>query len=374
MTHARWTVSGAVALALAITAVNLLRGVTPPRPAAPRSQLQVPLDEQACAACHSEVVQQFATTPHRRTLTPGTDDSLRQAFTEASQLQAREFGEYRLLQDRLTVISPLAGQTFPVDWVFGSGHHARTPVTLDRDLQGRTTLLEHRLSWYPGVSAGLVDFTLGNAAAGTASAGTEACGKSLNSDATAECFGCHTTFLPFDGPAIAWNKLVPGVRCARCHLTDRAHVAAAERGAHDLRMDSWKSLSPRDSIRRCGECHRRADQLTPDELRTDNLMLVRFAPVGLEQSRCFQQQSTKRLDCVTCHDPHRPAETDPAFYSAQCAVCHTGASPQEPRCRVEPAATDCIRCHLPKVEVQPHLKLSDHWIRIRETVHTPGTE
>lgn len=160
MTHTRWTVTAAVCLVLAVTTVNLLRGVTPPQPVKPLSQVQPPLDEQSCAACHSEIVQQFASTPHRRTLTPGTDASLQQAYTTATQPQAREFGEYRLLQDRLTFTSPLAGQNFPVDWVFGSGHHARTAVTLDHDLQGRTTLLEHRLSWYPDGGTGLVDFTL----------------------------------------------------------------------------------------------------------------------------------------------------------------------------------------------------------------------
>ena len=135
-------------------------------------------------------------------------------------------------------------------------------------------------------------------------------------------------------------------------------------------------MTPLESVNRCGECHRRADHLTPDELTPDNQLLIRFASVGLVQSACFLKQSTlsadqlpqgtrPRFDCVTCHDPHRPAESDSAFYVARCAACHNTAAT---KCSQQPSDSNCLPCHMPKVEVQPPLRFTDHWIRIRKSI------
>jgi hypothetical protein len=355
----------ALALGLAITIGNVWRGVTPTGSLPRMTRGEPALEVRACAGCHGDIVERFARTPHHNTLVAGTDPQLHERFHRAKQPRAVTHGHYFVLEKRLVFMSPLSDRIYPVDWAFGSGHHAITPVTAGPDIHGRDSGLEHRLSWYPTKEKGLIDFTLGNGDSGSAAAGDEACGRVLDASQTFECFDCHATRVPQRGIGTAWDEIIPGVHCARCHLSEQSHVSAANRGDLDLLMERWSELSPLESIRRCGECHRRVDQLTPDELRPDNAMLVRFAPVGLEQSRCFKKQGAKRLDCTTCHDPHQPAETDPAFYSRICNGCHTGRSSSEPMCAKEPAATDCVQCHLPKVEVQTHLRLSDHWIRVR---------
>ena len=136
-------------------------------------------------------------------------------------------------------------------------------------------------------------------------------------------------------------------------------------------MEHLADLPPLESINRCGECHRRSDQFTPDELTPQNKLLVRFAPVGLSLSACFKHQSAKktadgttmRLVCTTCHDPHREAERDPQHYVRQCRECHGPKPHQAPPCPTEPMTSNCLPCHMPQVEVQKHLRFTDHWIR-----------
>ena len=48
---------------------------------------------------------------------------------------------------------------------------------------------------------------------------------------------------------------------------------------------------------------------------------IRFQATTLTWSRCYAQ-SRGELDCVTCHDPHRDAETSASFYEVKCLDCH----------------------------------------------------
>src|SRR5262249_7584053 len=84
--------------------------------------------------------------------------------------------------------------------------------------------------------------------------------------------------------------------------------------------------------------------------------------------------------CVTCHDPHKNAETAPAYYEAKCLSCHgtsrtaldrsTTARPQQPgeafrsSCPVN-ATKDCLTCHMPKVRYDWLFgSFTDHYIRV----------
>src|SRR5262249_13251981 len=88
---------------------------------------------------------------------------------------------------------------------------------------------------------------------------------------------------------------------------------------------------------------------------------IRFQATTLTWSRCYTQ-SRDTLDCLTCHDPHRNAQTSPAFYESKCLDCH---GPQAPtRCPVNPRR-DCIGCHMPTIRgAVPHAMFTDHDIRI----------
>ena len=112
---------------------------------------------------------------------------------------------------------------------------------------------------------------------------------------------------------------------------------------------------------------------SPKELVSQNSSLPRFAPVGLLMSKCFQLQHTQpqttnsiRLDCVTCHDPHRPTKTDPDHYNKSCRQCHSEDDASLIHCSRESLKSNCIGCHMPKVSVNAPAMFTDHWIRVRE--------
>jgi hypothetical protein len=108
--------------------------------------------------------------------------------------------------------------------------------------------------------------------------------------------------------------------------------------------------------------------ITPDD-RT----IVRFAPVGLVQSPCFLRQdevrldsgTPARLDCATCHDPHRPSSRDPQAHIAVCLNCHDEARGRAADCSVAVRGDNCLACHMPPVAMNEHLHFTDHWIRVR---------
>lgn len=311
----------------------------------------------SCAACHAAEVEAWAESPHARTLERAAGGAA-ERLAAAAPTDDRA-GRFVAHDGRVALESPEVAGPVPVDWIVGSGIHARTPVSTWLDPAGRTVMLEHALSWYP---PGFLAATLGT---GTAHPGTglEGCGKLLDPATTRACFGCHATHVPTVDGRVDEAAVVGGVGCARCHPDGDRHAAAMHAGTADPTAGAWRRLTPLESVRACGECHRRDDQLTPDEIRPDNRLLVRFAPVGLAQSACFTRQTDRRLDCMTCHDPHVSADRRPLATAERCASCHGDAAPHA-ACPAAAATSDCTTCHMPKVEVQPHLRFTDHWIRV----------
>lgn len=337
------------------------------------SSSQSPVSQTRCAECHPGQAQSLSQAPHSLTLHPSSSPEIATRFdglTFRPTTTVNWTDTFEVRDQKLWRTSSALPDSIPVDWIFGSNRHAQTPVTVRDTPRGTTELLEHSLSYYPGVG---LDLTLGTVETKTVAApGWHGLGKQLTSSETVDCFGCHSTWLPYDGGQLDLKRIVAGVQCTRCHLGGEAHLEAAQSGQANLRMERWSALTPLESIRRCGECHRRDDQLTTDELRPDNLLLVRFAPVGLSQSRCFQSQSETvgardtpaRMDCMTCHDPHRPADTDASYYNNRCLSCHSDPA-RGSLCSSKASTEHCIDCHMPKIEVQKHLLFTDHWIRKR---------
>ncbi|GAA4444806.1 hypothetical protein [Novipirellula rosea] len=362
----------------------------------PISRLEAGLpdvDTQTCAECHSGIVADFATAPHSNTLRRGNDPAMLSVFAGQSvEIDGRQFS-FSEAQDALWFHSDDLDYQRRVDWVFGSGRHALTPVSLDSE--GLTQLYvssfaDGRLRSTPGVSAvNSRPLRLGNYQAAAD---------------TRRCFGCHVSRLPREGvlhgqdllcermdtvspPIVAAGSghddlpdadcMVANLDCSRCHFGTAEH---AESGGKLATLPSWSELTPLESINRCGECHRRADEMKSYEISVDQTHLIRFAPVGLSMSRCFQVANAaenagnySRLDCITCHDPHLPSRTEPQFFEAICRDCHT--SPEQDlsteshlitgvvSCSQQPADSACLSCHMPKTDFAPGLRFTDHWIR-----------
>lgn len=323
------------------------------------SASHAPVSEQSCAACHEDQLKRFASAPHHKTLLPGKHPMVAERLAGKSftdQTTGAEF-RYTKLDDYVWLESDRRQKPLRVDWLFGSGHHASTPVTVVENPGGGSTVLQQVMSWYPDDTIG---WTLGQTEEYRDLHGIRAVANPQTAQQSRSCFLCHTTWLPEKEDRLDLVHVVANVTCTRCHVQAEQHVADPENGS----IQKWGSLTPLDSVNRCGECHRRADHFTPDEIVTSNKLLLRFASTSLVQSGCFKAQSPeKRFDCMTCHDPHEPASVDPAYYNRRCATCHSGAS--DTQCKSSAVTDECISCHMVKERVQDGLEFTDHWIRVR---------
>lgn len=327
-----------------------------------------PATVEKCVDCHTSLCESFSQTGHARTLHHGSfEDTFRRFAGQESRWPSGD-ATLRFIPDgeRVWLIREGFSERLPIEWLFGSGHHAQTPVAVMTNPDGATEMRQHSLTWYS--SYGLAP-TLGRDGESPLTDGMNSLGSWLGTARTEDCFGCHSTYLPMDeNRSLLLDQMIPGVTCARCHFDASRHVAA--NGAVGPFLEKWSHLSPLDAVNRCGECHRRADHTTPGELEPNRTDIIRFAPIGFAQSKCFTSQdkagsNSIRFTCTTCHDPHSPVQSDPEPYRQVCLKCHDMAARIALPCRVEDQQSNCLRCHMPTVETDPHLNFTDHWIRVR---------
>ncbi len=319
-----------------------------------------------CAECHSDVTGSFANAPHARTLHRATDPEILERFAGRSFTRQSTGVTYRYEKEseKLVLSTSSYGRPLPIEWVFGSGAHAQTPLMTLPETGSRTGSVEHAVSWYP---SGKLEVTFG-AEKGSDTVGLGAVGHQWGPAETAGCFGCHSAEVPMHDGRLDESRIVANLDCGRCHFDAKGHLNEIDAG-RPTTIERLGSLSPLESVSRCGECHRRSEDFE-GAIFPENKSIVRFAPVGLVQSACFIKQAdivfedgkTGRMDCVTCHDPH-VGSVRPRMVSISCAVCHTGEHRTAARCTSKLANDNCLPCHMPKVAMNSELEFTDHWIR-----------
>ncbi len=190
-------------------------------------------------------------------------------------------------------------------------------------------------------------------------------------DGLAKCLYCHTT-----NPRSAQRRTGPesadrAIGCERCHGPGAHHLSAVAAGFPDLAIANPAMTTLRSATeQQCNDCHILGRNFRADLL--DDPAWVRSQGVGWAFSRC-NIESGGAFGCVTCHDPHKPAETATAHYEARCLACHAPTTPDAgPRpCPVNPVR-ECLTCHMPRVRIDAlHLSLTDHYIRIQTKAAPP---
>jgi hypothetical protein len=203
-----------------------------------------------------------------------------------------------------------------------------------------------------------------------------------------ECFECHSSYIknkenaniPTGGyfgsdeviETMEKESLIVGIDCQRCHgpLTNHVnyHLAYPEIKTAKY-IVSNKSLSQQQQLDRCAVCHSGNDKvklksrfyfLPGDTLLNFYLNLrakdkttdfdVHGNQYGLmSESQCFLQ--SKKMNCTTCHDPHKNATESLAYFSQKCMSCHNEANHNlcSKITSLGNALKDnCIDCHMPK--------------------------
>jgi predicted CXXCH cytochrome family protein len=380
-----WTVRQSRSMARRSRQVRLLT-FDRPFPPAGRYDSDPYVGSSVCSECHPGEAALHARSGHASTLRPPGKLALARQLdgTTVADPELPEVSwSYRFRDGVLLIARKTQEKTEEciADYAFGSGHHATTFVSMIRP--EIPAILEHRLSYY--AHTGGLGLTPGHNLK-PPPPGLTALGGVPPASATRNCFGCHATEISVRGSTgIDEKMMIPNVTCERCHGPGRAHVAAARRRDRDSELSmpfghgNWTAP---ELLRFCGDCHRHPSGPRPDRIRRGDPFLARFQPIGLSLSRCYRE-SAGTFSCVNCHDPHGRASSQRADYDGICLKCHGGALPSSRpskssartgvACPVSPGER-CVECHMPRVKLDTHLVLSDHWIRIPGKDQSPATD
>lgn len=337
----------------------------PVAPVSPAASGETYAGSEACAECHPEIYARQVRSNHALTLRATPGDWLQARTPKPVRLKDTETGlEYTLDPGygsgrQLVLKGDEVVAEANLDYLLGSGHHGVSPMSFDGSTWRYLSLTHYAAHGW--------DFSpmhdLGDAEARRKNAQ----GWPVSAEEVEKCFGCHSTRLAFQGPALDTTRSELGVRCESCHGPGKAHVEAARRKTADLAIQNPRKWSAENYTALCEQCHNETATLEgtlmgiPDDPASPST--VKYHVYGLGKSRCFTE-SDGRLRCSTCHDPHASSETRPAFYEAKCLSCHSGGAADRKPCPVNPRS-GCLPCHMPKVKVEKYTYFADHWIRAK---------
>jgi hypothetical protein len=226
------------------------------------------------------------------------------------------------------------------------------------------------------------------------------------------CLQCHASRLQPSPQSLNGFGPVPflegGISCETCHGPGGEHIRKFRSGpaADGDRIVNPGKLSPerRDSI--CAQCHltgvarigsagRDRSSFVPGDRLSDHLSVFVWSDTSAEmtvtshfeklaQSRC-KTAAGDRLWCGSCHDPHTlaPETQRRRFFDSKCLACHTSDSCTAPAPVRAQEGNSCTSCHMPKSPVSDvtHAVYTDHSIARNivaavhkvTAVHQPGS-
>jgi len=284
-----------------------------------------------------------------------------------------------------------------VDYVLGSGNHARTLLHLTE----HDTLQQLPFGWYAekGGYWGMVP--------GYDRADYVGSVRPVYY----ECMFCHNGYprIPEgrnrDATQAAYVQPVPeGIDCQRCHGPGQDHVNKASHGAavEAIRaaIVNPARLKPDREMEVCLQCHLETsnEKLPHAVVRFDrgpfsyvpgqpladfevafdrapgknNSFEVAQAGYRLRESQCFLKSGgangESKLRCTSCHNPHDipRGEAAATHYNQVCVGCHQGVT-STPTVAAHKTGANCVSCHMPKRRTDDavHVVMTDHLIAKR---------
>ncbi len=329
------------------------------------------LGAAACAACHPAIFKAQRGSRHARTFS-GPSDLARLSLPASPLPDTALPGTSHSLKhegDSTRLATRSGGRELEAVVAFAVGSGDRGMTMVARDAKGLARVC--RVSSYLD---GTVWDQTSHVSPPEPGDPDAPLGRPMSAGAEVKCVACHVTSLRAARDRRAPEGADRGIGCERCHGPGGNHRIAVELAGPDPAIARPSRASAAQITKLCGACHQADDPTT----RETDPRFVRFQATTFPMSRCYAD-GPGTLSCVTCHDPHKDAETDPAAYERRCLACHSAdKGPETPligatagrtvACPVNPA-TGCIGCHMPKVAgAAPHALFTDHQIR----VHSPA--
>jgi len=310
---------------------------------------------KSCAQCHSAIFHPQQSSRHAHTFFRAAefaDISLPPSDLpdpgNANVTHTLKWTKNQQLQQETDV----KGQAYSaiVEYAIGSGDRGLTLV-------GRTNkdaAVELRLSRYRSGTSFKWDVTSGHIRHPDEPA--LYLGEPLDEDAVRRCLNCHVTSAQAIFRASGPGSSDQGIGCEKCHGPGENHIQAIKSDFPDRAIVDPRMASGLPVVAICAKCHSpRHGNVAPEDPSA-----ARFPGTTLTWSRCFLESQNK-LDCVTCHDPHRNVATAASHYEGKCLSCHSAPTTV---CPVS-STKGCVGCHMPLVKnVVPHSSFTDHFIRV----------
>ncbi|MBW2123401.1 MAG: hypothetical protein JRH07_16385 [Deltaproteobacteria bacterium] len=246
---------------------------------------------QKCAECHQDTYNDYRATAHPYKLRPA----------EEARIAGLPLPKGYTWDDITYVIG---GRRWKARYV-GKDGYIITVTGKNRDVKGKNQ--------YNLATGGWVDYHPGQK-------------KPYN------CGKCHTTGYSREGhqdglPGITGTWAFPGITCEECHGPGKAHAEAPKKG--NIMVDT--------SAASCGKCHVRG---APDKIPAGHGFIRHH-----EQYNELLASPHKDMDCVDCHNPHKPLQ---AAIIADCSSCHGDVAEKFKGSKMERVGKTCTDCHMPK--------------------------